>query len=224
MSTSLFDGFLRYEQGEYDSTGDPIDTYYALALANNALHAADQWGQVLVAWGGNASPGSGGAASVSTGSLSGLRVATYHHIVTCGPFDLRLNTDGIPYSVRVQLGGARSGGSGNVTFAVVLSPRSLVEADLAAAWDGSAGTNVATATTSSTTAAYLSLSTDILTLDAPHTAEGMTATPTIDNLSDADAVAVSWGEFVISVWGGDTAGATSIPTVHAVYAAEYLAP
>jgi hypothetical protein len=109
-ASSLYTGIIAYDQANH-AADDPLSVDVGLALANNALHFADQAGQVRIAW--DTVTGSELQAAAATGT-------TYTDILPkLPPFPLRLRPDGSTYAIRMRLGGYSTDGT-SVTIRAVL--------------------------------------------------------------------------------------------------------
>ena len=206
MATSIHEGVIRYEIAQLD-TDEPVDTAHARILINNALHFADEAGQVLVAF-----PPISGRSMESVPNV----VSTWTRITAFGPFALRVQSDGTPYPVVVQLAGVTSG-AGPVTFRVALTPD---DDDDERAEILAAGDNTSDASTSSTTLAWLTMGTSPITL-TPAKASAMTQTLSTIDAVGGDPVSVRVCLCRVAVWGQYT-GSKSQPILHGLYAREYI--
>src|SRR5690606_23911407 len=113
--------------------------------------------QVRVAW----PPYSGRHLSISSGSPD---TGTYYRIAPFGPFPLTLKSDGTPYTLRVRLAGYATQAA-SITFRVAICAARNARREILANGD-----NVVSASTSSTTSAWLSGSSTVATLTAAQAA------------------------------------------------------
>ena len=197
----------------FDAVEAPLDTYYAQALANNALHQADQYAQVRV----NYSP------PVVTGSVrdsylepdTPLRAANeWQPIVVFGPFPVSMTASGA-YDLRVRIAGElASAGVGKV--AAVWSAPGEAAGDLALEGD-----NVIIMDLTSTVSAWKAGAPKVLLLDADQVAAARQPLSTPIDFG-GDPSAVNAVMTTLAVYGQATSTSVT-PRLTALYAAE-LAP
>lgn len=211
------------------SAGESADTI------NNLMHFADQAGQVWASDGLRSgrfvpTPVAGGA-SFTRPMRMGRVLCSCIRTRPTSLGDRASSTsslaDGGPYKLRVQVGAAISA-AGSATFYVIAGPaddaRDGRNANLAAGLQLGGLTigdypNAASGTTSSTTEAWLTLSTDILAVDAAELATMHRTTPGRD--FDGNPVAVEVYSLAVDVFSyTGTNGVT--PRLYGMYVAEYV--
>ena len=199
MSTSIWEGRARLPdlgiRTGSDSAAD--DTSAMLAAANNAMHWADQNSQVLVCDAGF--------------ELSPAQDPDdWYHLITWGPFNLRLAADGLPYPVRVRLAGRSSANLETSNFRLAVCAAATRRTEIIANGD-----NVLDETTTSSTTAWLGNA--LLTFTDEQTRDMLTTMSTIDAVA-GDPVSVEVCKGFVTVFVQTT---TTSPRLNGVYAAEF---
>lgn len=198
FNTSSHAGFINYAIGSLDTDTGFHAAYARSMVANNIHHAADECGQVRVSF----LTQSGKAATFRSSPATG----TYYKIMQFGPFPVTMGTN--PYQMRVRVAGNASAAN-SVTFRVVWS-----SADGA----NETGDNTITASTSSTTAAWLTGSSTLLTLTNAQVVSRSRAT--LDGVA-GNPVSVDWTPTFITVWASTTNAGTNAELA-GLYCAEYV--
>lgn len=204
MSTSPWGGRIVMPAlgiGSGSSNEAPADTAFHLAMMNNAMHWADESGSVLVCDSGF---------DVSLGSDANTK---FNHLITWGPFNLRVGVDGIAFPIRTRLAGYRSV-SDTTTFRLVVSTMRLLEAEMLAN-----GTNVQAATTNSATDAWLGE--DLLTFDESKTIDMLRSSVSTLTAVGGTPLGVEVYQGWVSVWA-QSGASSSGAHLTGVYAAEYV--
>ncbi len=211
MSTSIFEGRLAFDTAEHDAD-DPMSTHFALTLANNALHYADQMSQVRVAW------------RALTGQklifkTSGALVDTFYRIAAFGPFPWTLQSDGTPYVGRVRLAGFSSDNANTITLRAVLSTPERSRQN-SSAYIGDT-TNTMDATSASSTSLWLVGADTKLEPTKEHAGEAIRRVQVITAPGGTTVETVEWCLMTLSIWGS-TANLASTPSLTGAYLAEYV--
>lgn len=213
MSSSIYDGLIRFDTSRFGNER-PVDTRHAQNLINNALHLADQAGQVRVAWacrGGD----------YATLDVSSFSANVWYRIVALGPFPIMLREDGSAYPWRVRLAGYSSVNLDTSTFRAVLGAPSTLAGT---ARDGTVAANVLEVSTTSSTDAWLTPATDnVITLDASGVTAATESISTVTAAGGSTAVTVQAATVHLEVWA-KTSTINSEPRVTAIYGAEYYTP
>ena len=151
---STFNGIIRVPTSFYGDS-DPVDTANVRdGIVNNAIHTAEESGQVLV----NTILPDGVTVT------SGEPTSSYHKVVTFGPFPLSLRADGSTFRIRTRVLGYSDDNTATVVFLVVLAPFLSGVGAIGANAGG-----VASGSTSSTTEAWIDMTNDygdLLYMDA----------------------------------------------------------
>jgi len=215
---STFGARIALDSGELVEE-DGADVSLMRTLENNAQHFADQSAQVRVNMSGPANP-------LTTKQIGAGDVDTWLPIAVFGPFPLRVRADGNPYLIRARIGGSASAAN-SITLRAALAPvlgaatgrgseyiRGHIEDN---------GVNVLEASTSSTSAAWLTATGSRTTLDA--TGLVIESQFTLATVSAAGGavrdVSVRAAMFGLHVWGLSTTSGTQ-PQLDALYAAEFV--
>ena len=177
------------------------------------MHSADSCGQVLVNW----------RVADARSENRGFSAIGYNAIWASAALPIRFNGDGSAYKLRIRLRAA-AGVAGTVDFAVcVIGGNQSVDA----AYDAiTAGAPVATtASSSSTSHAWLTLSTSTISLVSGSEAISGVTRSTRREIGGA-AVGVSYDAAKIVVMAKAGTGATSntFASVSGLHAAEYIGP
>lgn len=213
-SSSERGAYVRFSQARFN--GDEPLSSYSRDIVGNVNHIADQFSQVRVAWvARNAShyfePEVGGTPLVNT----------LYRLWQSLPFDLHVRETGESYGLRCRVRGARSAGSGTVSFRIVIASEShgaayVNNADLL-------NPNVVQgASTSSATHAWLSLVPPLANLNADQVQQATRVPSTVDEIGGS-VVAGSWLRCTAEVWA-KTTDAASVPRLSGVQIAEYYGP
>lgn len=209
MATSEYAAFIRHSTTHLGD-GYPLDAaLYKDVVRNNLNHVADELGQQLVNFVCRSS------SELTTGTPAAIN--TWYPIVTCGPFMLTCRSNGVPYPIVVRLAGFASTAN-NITLRVVVAPRGQSAAQVQAAV---APSNIIEATTSSTSAAWLSPSPYIATVSAELANEMVESIAVCDAVSGASPRHRTAVRAEISVWGS-TANVSAVPTLSGLSAREYI--
>ena len=209
MSTSEHGAFIRHDSAAFGD-GYPVDAaIYKDCARNNLLHLADEFAQQLVCavW----------RSGVELSTDAPASTSVWYPIATFGPFALRTRANGTPYPLVVRIAGFASAAH-SVTFRVVVSPRGLGESMAQAA---TAPANVVEVSTSSTSAAWLSPSTYIATIDSDLAAAMIEEIPCSDDVSYGTPAARLACLADISVWA-KTANILATPRLAGLEVREYV--
>lgn len=211
MSTSLFEGLIRSEAAQWDAYA-PVDTAWSRSVIQNVMHSADECAQPLINF----------RVAVGNASQRVLTQASTWYAVWASPaLPCRVRGDGTTYPLRLRLRAAR-GTAGTVDFGItVVGGRLTVDA----AYDAIAvGAPVAaTASTSSATAAWLTLSTPSINM-----ATGTGSVTEIERSTFAEiggaAVAVRYDAIKVIVMAKREAGSSSSTSAlfSGLHACEYI--
>lgn len=218
MSTSAQSARIALGSGELVDT-DGMATGLLRAVANNGRHFADEAAQVRVAWAARTGD------YLTTKAIAAADTGTYFPIAVFGPFPVQLVELGTPYLMRARIHGAASAAN-SVTFRAALAPiKGRVTGDgLDFVRDQIAdnGINVLEASTSSTTAVWLTATGSRTTLDANTLIDESVQSLHIDTSAVADAgSSVDVTMMAVHVWASSTAEGTQ-PYLTGFYAAEYV--
>lgn len=211
MATSWVTGFVRGghaiagpDQAGDDALNDTRGTY----LISNAAHAADCYAQSRVQF----------EAVDSNDYLVPDKDwdANVWYPLKKADIKLSIRADGTPYPLVTRIGGARSGGAGTVTFALVVYPRTRLATE--EILEG--GSHVVTATTTSATHAWLTGSAILLTIASSMAREA------IEDIEAFDAVGGTrfrrqWYAFHCDLWAKSTSTG-STPQCSGVHVREYI--
>ena len=213
MSTSLFEGLVRYEDSQWADYA-PVDSAQSRAVLSNVMHSADSCGQVLVNW---------RVADARSVSRVLTQAVTYYAVWTSAALPIRFNGDGSAYKLRIRLRAA-AGVAGTVDFAVcVIGGNQSVDA----AYDAiPVGAPVAaTASSSSTSHAWLTLSTPTINLVSGSEAISGVTRSTRREIGGA-AVGVSYdaAKIVVMAQRSAVSGSTTSALISGLHAAEYIGP
>lgn len=134
--------------------------------------------------------------------------------------------DGGPYSLRVKVGGATSTGGSSCTFAIVAgladdpsSGANWSVAESVVTGGGSVPDNIATGSTTSATEAWLTLSTNVLTMDPALLEAARQSVYTLD--ASGNIVGVDIYALAVDVFGYTESNGVS-PRLYGVYVAEWV--
>lgn len=210
MSTSDWGARIQYQGTDWNDD-DPMDTAMARAIANNALHLADQAGQVRACW-GDFDTSSGNTAITHT--FGGTNV--WERVLGIGSFPVSVRADGSAYPMRVFLRGASASGSYTAHFRVTVCAPGM-----AARCINENDTDVESFSTTSTTDAWLAPSGGLIEIPADKVSYSAWGVNTIDGVAgNAVTAPMSW--FVCEVWAmRDNALLTSCDLC-GLYLAEYI--
>jgi hypothetical protein len=211
MSSSIFEGRLQFATAEHDAD-DPLSAHYAQALANNALHYADEMSQVRVAW-----------RALSGQKLifkaSGAVVNTFYRIAAFGPFPWTLKSDGTPYVARVRLAGFSSDNTNTITLRAVLSTPDRSRQNSSAYIGDTA--NTMDATSASSTSAWLVGASTKMEPTKEHAGESIRRMHVITATGGTKVETVEVCMMTLSIWGS-TANLAATPSLTGAYLAEYV--
>lgn len=203
-ASSLYTGIIRFNE-LYHRRDRPVSVDAGLMLANNALHFADQAGQVRIAW--DIGTGDELQAAAATGT-------TYTDILPkLPPFPIRLRPNGSTYAIRMRLGGYSTDGT-SVTFRAVLGNVGTGRARL-----NDVEGNVADFTTTSTSNAWRDVNggSGWTVLEYPASEVATVARQVITRSGDREMTSIALFELQVFV---ATVGATKA-RLSGLYAAEY---
>lgn len=210
MSTSLFKGLVRYQDSLWDDYA-PVDTAQSRAVMSNVMHSADSCGQVLVNW---------RVADARSASRFLTQASTYYAVWTSAALPIRFNGDGSAYKIRLRLRAASS--VGTVDFAVcVIGGNQSVDAAYDAIPVGAP--IAATASSSSTSHAWLTLSTPTINLVSGSEAISGITRNTYAEIGGA-AVGVSYDAAKIVIMAQRSTGSSQNTSadISGLHAAEYI--
>ena len=210
MSTSPFGARMPF-QGSNDAAGYALNTSYALDLANNALHAADECGQVRV---NMVLPASTGPRFDYLTIDGGGAIGAWLPIAVFGPFPCR-SMLGQTYAMRVRMAGSLSASPGTSQLRAVWSAQGSAYSDVL-----EGGANVLELAIADSTTPTWNAGEVILTLadDKVGEAAGLLDTPLVLGGDPGSAGVVMT---TITVFGRVQTGA-QVPLLNALYAAEYF--
>lgn len=221
MGNSAQGGIIYFASSEY-GTDFPHDAFHARTCMNNAIHLADQCGQVRVNF--TSAENIGGITNTSESTATTL----WHIIARFGPFRITVDTDGVPYPLRIRVGGYSSSAATQVKMRVVVAPRGMAREYVNATGAGAATlSNVAQVSTTSATPAWLTTtiagsSGTLLTFSrAQADAAFVPSRPTVDAIG-GNAIQVKDYEWEATVFGQNTGGSEVEPILSALYLAEYV--
>lgn len=182
---------------------EPISTGAYRFIADNALHMGDVCGRVFVndQWPAGIitnDPGTGG----------------YNKIKSFGPFRLTVGPDGVAYPVRIRIAGMKDGKAGSVKFRVVLSP-----VGISSVYSTGANSTESATTTLTTSTAWLTTTSTLLSLSRGQTAQCVSTESSSDDGTAQTSVVVY--KAMIDVYGANVTLAAE-PMLTALYAAEYV--
>jgi len=123
MSTSEYEAFIRRDVVNQVTGNRPMDAGFARVVVNNALHLADECGQVLVNSVGRTSKGLSGQTTTST---AWARIASF------GPFPVRVRPDGQPYKYRIRVAANNGGGVFSTRIRVGVGAQDTLRAQISA--------------------------------------------------------------------------------------------
>ncbi len=218
MSTSPY-GYRVRTGGQFGTAGtSPISAVYARrVLVNNLCHYADVYGQVRAAWSGSALASKGYLETTTPTIVDGPYLAWS----TVFPIALRAGAEA--YKLRIRIAGATSNALYACRFRAVLAPQTTIASRLTEAADHV----FLTATTSSTTGAWLTGAsqgsgayTTMIELSREDVASAMTVTSTPADIGGA-VRAVPQCLLALNVYG-QTANVAATPRLFGVYAAEWI--
>lgn len=189
------------------AANEPVSVGTFRTLADNALHLGDSCGRVLI----NTEIPSGWLVSTVEPGVTG---GTYK-IASFGPFRLTVDENGVAYPIRVRLYGSRDGkGSDDVLLIAHVHPVGVPAAF------SSSESRASTSTTNSTTASWLTTSTDLISLTAYETARCAVDDQTSDD-GTTRITAVTY-RAMITVYGKRSTGTLSDVELRGIYAAEFV--
>lgn len=211
MSTSLFEGLIRSEAGQWDAYA-PVDAAWSRAILSNVMHSADSCAQPLVNW---------RVADARSASRTLTQASTYYVVWVSAALPIRMRGDGTSYRMRVRLRAA-AGTAGTVDYAVcVFGGRLSVDAGYDAIAVGAP--LAVTASSSSTTHAWLTLSGSTINLSAGGVASTEIERSTLAEIGGA-AMAVRYDAAKIAVFAKRESGSSSSTSaqVSGLHVAEYI--
>lgn len=213
MSTSLFEGLVRYQDSVWTDLA-PVDTAQSRAVMSNVMHSADSCGQVLVNW---------RVADARSASRVLTQASTWYAVWCSAALPIRFRGDGTSYRVRVRLRAA-AGVAGTVDFAVVIFGGNRTVAD--GGYD-SVGVTVplsTTASSSSTSHAWLTLSASGLVYLPAGSVSTTEASRTTLREIGGSGVGVTYDHAKIAIFAKREAGsgATTSALISGLHAAEYI--
>lgn len=211
MSTSLFEGLVRSQASQWSDYAS-ADAAWSRSILQNVMHAADSCGQVLANW---------RTADANAVTRTLTQASTWYAVWTSAPLPIRLRGDGTGYPLRIRLRAAR-GVAGTVDLAVVVFGGRL---STDAGYDAIAvgAPLAATASTSSATHAWLTLSVPTINI-----ASGSASTTEFERSTRAEiggaAVGVRYDAATVAVFAKREAGsgATTTALISGIHAAEYI--
>ena len=211
--SSLYGGRIALAPGDF-SANDPVDTLLGLTFANNALHYADQMGQVKVAW-----VARDFNHFLTTDGLVAADEGQWRPITTFGPFPLTIGADGRPYKVRTRLAARSTDVAVTITMRAVLSTYASSEGY---ANSGTTGENVLEVTTASTASSWLAPvgGSNVLALTTHQASEAQEFGHQSRN-SSGDARPIDWVKCVLRLWA-KTPTASRPAEAIGLYAAEFV--
>lgn len=213
MSTSLFKGLVRYQDSLWDDYS-PVDTAQSRAVMSNVMHSADSCGQVLANW--RVSDANSVTRVLTQGS-------TWYAVWCSAALPIRFRGDGTSYRVRVRLRAA-AGVAGTVDFAVVIFGGNRTIADGGYDAVGVGAPLSATASSSSTSHAWLTLSSSgLVYLPAGSVSTTEASRTTLAEIGGS-AVGVTYDHAKIAIFAKREAGsgATTSALISGLHAAEYI--
>lgn len=218
MTTSPY-GYRVRTGGQFGTAGSaPISAVYARrVLVNNLCHYADVFGQVRASWSGSALAAKGYLETTPPTVVDG----PYLMWATTFPVMLRAGME--PYKLRIRLAGATSNALYACRFRAVLASQTTIASRLTEAADHV----FLTATTSSTTGAWLTGAsqgsgayTTMLEMSREDVASALTITSTPADIGGAGR-ATTQCLVTLGVYG-QTANVLATPRLYGVYASEWV--
>jgi hypothetical protein len=207
----------------FDGNSD-VDSYIVRdALANNALHCADEaLACHYINW--TAVDGSllSGNPQTTLTPRSSIAASRFMPITVEGPFSLPVWSNFDSYRLRVALRGAATGG-GTATFALAITPSVPSPSDALADLSEIAelGSNRADFSTSSSTPAWLTPTPgDLITLPENLVRACEVERVTLDDLSGL-STSVAVFQFYVTVWG-KISNTSTTAVVHGLHVAGYV--
>jgi len=183
-------------------------------LIGNVNHLADQFAQRRLSW---VAPTSSDYFEPEIGSGS-IVADTYYRVWQSLPFDLHVRETGESYALRTRIRGARSTGSGTISFAVAIS----AEGHGAAYYAGLGNQNVARSITASSTHAWIETASSVVRLTGDQIVQSAQDVQTADAIGGT-AVSAQWLRCTAEVWAA-TSIAASVPRLSGLQIDEYYAP
>jgi len=220
VSTSAHAGRLAAPGSQF-AADEPFRTRFGRQVVNNALHYADEQAQVRVAW------CTMSGQFLSTETIVSGNVNTQLPIAIFGPFPVSIRADDTPYIFRARIHGSASAAN-SVSFRAALAPivgplDPTLGLAYARAQINAAGSNVLTATTSSTTPAWLTAGGSATTRDADDViVDGFETLATVSAAGGtARPLSVDVAMMAVHVWASSSTAATQ-PRLSGLYFAEYI--
>jgi hypothetical protein len=210
MASSERKAYVRFKDARL-ATDEPFHAF-TREMVGNINHLADQFAQRRCAWVAIDSSQYFDP-EVGAGSIS---ADTYYRCWQSVPFDLHVRENGESYALRLRIRGARSGGSGTVSFRVAIAAESHARAYYTTLANG----NVGAAATSSATHAWLEMGPALARLSTQHVSQATRVlTNAIDEI-DGDAVRATWLRCTAEIWATTTSTA-SVPRFSGLQIDEY---
>lgn len=219
MTTSPLEQYISQRSTIFDAD-EPVSAGESLVAANNILHLADSSAQVRVAWqGAITAPDTYEEDQGSVGIIYDKDL--WYPLWTSGPLTLRVREDGSIYPLRVRLAG-RAPTSLSLTFYLILTGVGTWGGARTALAAGT-GSNTATFSTSSPTAAWLG--TDLLEIDQVDQvsyALNKTMVATRETGGDQIDFPVVQGQIIVAVKGLDGASGSGKAELNGLNVAEFI--
>jgi hypothetical protein len=220
MSTSEYSYRVLVDTAAVGDATHALDARTSRIVLSNLNHLADEFAQARVSMSGTVSALSGKAGYLTSRTPT---AADTPYLVVSYTFPISVRALGQSYKLRVRVGGATANAAADATFRLVLSPGPEAASLVLGASDAS----YTSAKTSSTTAAWLTGSSDgaanystMVEMSASQVAMCMTEFATTESLGgDAASVMVPWA--TLSVFA-ETTNVTHVPRLYALNAAEVI--
>jgi hypothetical protein len=200
----------------------PLDAVFVRdVIAGNVLHGADCAARYFVNWMAPASGvWGGGAVQRYIQPISMTSDPSWNQILRAGPFPLTVREDGTSYPIRVKVRGARSGGAGDVTFAVGVGDESVIDHVFEEAGDNAIIFEPFTSTTPAWGVPEIPAS-NLIQLTRAQVDAAMRRRPTIED-TGGTATEVELAEVYVFVWAKTTDTTNSLARLHGLEVAEYV--
>lgn len=209
MASSERKAYVRFKHGRF-ATDDPFHAF-ARDIVGNVNHIADQFAQRRLVWVAR-DASQYFEPEIGAGSIT---ADAYYRVWQSCPFDLHVRDNGESYALRLRVRGARSAGSGTVTFRVVIASESHGRAYVLDLNNGNAGA----APSSSATHAWLDIGPSIVRLSRDQVAQASRPAQAIDEIG-GDVVDAAWLRCTAEVWASTTSTA-SVPRLSGLQVSEY---
>lgn len=194
MATSELEYFSRMPTTIADAQ-NPISTGQFRFALNNGLHIADECWNPLVSW----------VPDNSYYQVDATASGQWRKVITFGPFNLSMKTDGTHYPIRIFIGGSSDKGGDTVRFRIVIAAPGSTSTTVLGS-----GSNVSESALVGNTPSWLAMSNGyLIQMDSSQIAECQTTIPVNDVLGGLTSAA-NVTQAMIEVWGTTTAGTSDV--------------